>query len=456
MTDVIIASANSLVSSSIAPVMKALALVGSILCTLFLVIGGYQYITSSGNPERLVRAKKIIKNALIGLVIVLAAALLANFLKSAYGPVNMGNHISNVPSLQSIKPAKSSDGLIDIIIKAISGVLGSIIETVAIPFLKALSYFTSGTPLITTNHSVFNLWIVAVGIADALIVLVIALIGLHVMGFQVFGLEQVDIRHILPQVGLVFLLINSSIFLIDGIISLSNVMIKAISGGNATHNVWLVLSEVVKQPSAYGLAALIIMTVFLVFSVILLIFYVGRIVTIYLGAVLAPLVILCWLLPSLRDTAISASKRYFSAIFVLFIHVVILELAATLLTGMMANSGSKPDPLMAMIIGLATLVALLKTQGVMSQLSYASIGPKMTRNIAEHLVLNVSYLGSQAFSAVNSVIPIKENTNSTISNTKDYTYRQKPNNHLSSSLPTPVPSKRPSPEKKNTEEKKQS
>ena len=454
MTDIFIAS-SSLVSSSIAPVMKTLALIGSVLCTLFIIVGGYQYITSSGNPERLIRAKKIIKNALIGLVIVLAAALLANFLKSAYGPVNIGQHISNVPSLQPIKPVKSSDGLIDIIIKTITGVLGSIIETVAIPFLKALSYFTSGTPIITTNHSVFNLWILAVGIADALIVLVIGLIGLHVMGFQVLGLEQVDIRHILPQIGLVFLLINSSVFLIDGIISLSNVMIKAISGGNATYNVWLVLSEVVKQPSAYGLAALIIMTVFLVFSVILLIFYVGRIVTIYLGAVLAPLVILCWLLPSLRDTAVSASKRYLSAIFVLFIHVVILELAATLLSGMMINSGSKPDPLMAMVIGLATLVALLKTQGVMSQLSYASIGPKMTRSIAQRLVLNVSYLGSQAFSAVNNVIPIKENTNSTISNNRDYAYRSKSNNYSRPNIPNSIPNQSPSPPKKNVNKKEQ-
>jgi len=368
------------------------------------MIGGYQYITSSGNPENLIRAKRIIKNALIGLVIVLAAALLSNFLKSAYGPLPVNGTNGIVPSLSAIKPTSSSNGLITVIIKAITGVLSAIVETVAIPFIKALSYFTSGTPLAAANHSVFNLWVSSVGIADALMVLCIVLLGLHVMGFYSLGIGEVNIRQLLPQIFIAFMFINSSIFIIDAVIGLSNILIKAISNNNAAQNVWNVLSEVVKQPSAYGLAALIIMTIFLVFSVILLIFYVGRIVTIYLGAVLAPIVILCWLLPGLRDMAISACKRYFSAIFVLFIHVVILELAASLLTGIISTNQT-PDPLMAMIVGLATLVALLKTQGVMNQLSYASIGPRMSRQIAERIVLGASYIGSQAVNTISGYLP---------------------------------------------------
>lgn len=398
------ADATSIVGSSIAPVVTEISLLSSIICALFVMIGGYQYITSSGNPENLIRAKRIIKNALIGLVIVLAAALLSNFLKSAYGPLPVNGTNGIVPSLSAIKPTSSSGGLITVIIKAITGVLSAIVETVAIPFLKALSYFTSGTPLAAANHSVFNLWVSSVGIADALMVLCIVFLGLHVMGFYSLGIGEVNIRQLLPQISIAFMFINSSIFIIDAVIGLSNILIKAISNNNAAQSVWNVLSEVVKQPSAYGLAALIIMTIFLVFSVILLIFYVGRIVTIYLGAVLAPIVILCWLLPGLRDMAISACKRYFSAIFVLFVHVVILELAASLLTGIISTNQT-PDPLMAMIVGLATLVALLKTQGVMNQLSYASIGPRMSRQIAERIVMGASYIGSQAVNTINSYLP---------------------------------------------------
>ncbi len=414
-------TAGNIISHSIAPTVTAIALIASILCTIFLIIGGWQYITSKGDPEKLSRAKRIIKNALVGLIIVLAAGIISSFLKSAYGPVYHVKNTNVVPNLKSIKPSKSG-GIISVVIKVISGIFSSVIETVAIPFLKALTYFTSGTPLAAANHSVFDLWVSAVGIADSLLVIVIMLIGLHTMGYISLGLESIDIKQIIPKVGFAFLLINSSIFLIDTVISLSNAMIKAIGGQNAAHSVWKVLEQVVKQPSAYGLAALIIMVIFLVFSVILLIFYVGRIVVIYLGAVLAPLVILCWLLPSLRDMAISASKRYFSSIFVLFIHVVILELAASILSGMISSNGSKPDPLMSMIVGLATLIALIKTQGVMSQLSYASIGPRMTRKIGQRLVINASYLGSQATSFVNSFIPGRQN--SAIANYRDYSYRQ--------------------------------
>ncbi|HEY1645061.1 MAG TPA: hypothetical protein VGF75_01595 [Candidatus Saccharimonadales bacterium] len=436
-------TAGHIVSSSIAPAITALSLLAAALCVLFIIIGGYQYMTSKGNPEHLMRAKKIIKNALIGLVIVIGASLLSHFLASAYGPVAPHSSASVVPSLSPIKPASSSDGLIGVIIKAIAGVLGSIIETVGIPFLKALSYFTTGTPLAASNHAVFNLWLSAVGMADALMVLVIVLIGLHTMGYVSLGLEQIDIRHILPQAGLAFVFINSSIFIIDAVISLSNVLIKAITGGhNAAQSVWQTLETVIKQPSTYSLAALIIMTIFLVFSVILLIYYVGRIVTIYLGAILAPLVILCWLLPSTRDITVAASKRYFAAIFVLFIHVVILELAASLLIGMTSNSSKSPDPLMAMIVGLATLVALLKTQGVMSQLSYATIGPRMTRKIAQRLILNTSYMGSQAASTIASFIPISGIGNTINVPGRDYAYRP-PAVIKPDSIPTDKPNGRP-------------
>jgi hypothetical protein len=398
-------SAGNLLKAYIAPSVTVLALIASVVCSLLLIIAGYHYIASSGDPRKLEQAKKVIKNALIGLVIVLSAAFLINLLSHAYGPTNTSGVVTSIPSLNAIKPQSASSGILGVIIKTLSGVLGNIIETVAVPFLKALTYFTSGTPLIASNPSVFNLWLSVVGMADALFVLVIILLGFHVMTFSSLGMDELNIKQLLPQIGLVFLLINSSVFVIDGVISLSNFMIKAISNNQSASSVWQVLSEIVKQSSGFSLAALIIMIIFLVFSVILLVYYVGRIVTLYLGAVLAPLIILCWLMPSVRDFAITATKRYVSTIFVLFVHVVILLLASSLLTGVVTSNGSKPDPLMSMIVGLATLVALLKTQGVMAQLSYAAIGPRSARRIAERLVLNLSYLGGQGAQMIGNVFP---------------------------------------------------
>jgi hypothetical protein len=122
-----------------------------------------------------------------------------------------------------------------------------------------------------------------------------------------------------------------------------------------------------------------------------MVYYVGRIVTIFLGAVLAPIIIMLWLLPSFRDFSESAAKTYALTIFVLFVHVVILQLAASLFAGLVVNGSIQSlNPLMTMIVGVSTLVALLKTQGVMMQMTYAGVGPKALRNMGGHLVHGIS------------------------------------------------------------------
>jgi len=73
--------------------------------------------------------------------------------------------------------------------------------------------------------------------------------------------------------------------------------------------------------------------------------------------------------------------------------VVILELAASLFTGLIGNSPTHvPDALMAMIVGLATLIALLKTQGHMMRFSYAASGPRSVRKLGSQFITGISYV----------------------------------------------------------------
>ena len=74
-----------------------------------------------------------------------------------------------------------------------------------------------------------------------------------------------------PQIALVLLLINSSVFVIDGIISLSNAMIHALYAGFAPTSVWDVLTKVTQQAGGFSVATLLIMITFIVFAFILLI-----------------------------------------------------------------------------------------------------------------------------------------------------------------------------------------
>lgn len=387
-------SVAAAMQSVVTPLMTTLSVIAGLVCVLFLIIGGINYMSSSGQPDRLVHAKKVIRNSLIGLTMVLGAATLTAILTHIYNG-SSDSVAQAIPSFNAIKPASTSLSLVDVIIKAIIGVLQNIIESVAAPFINALQYFTTGTPLMSANPSVFNLWLAVLAIADSLFVIVVAALGFNLMSAASLGLNEINFKHVLPQLGLAFLLMNSSIFAIDTIIGLSNGMIDALRAGFGDLSVWQSLISITQQTSGLSLAALLIMVVFVVMSVILLIYYVGRLITLYLGAILAPLMLLLWLLPSFKDFAANATKTYLTTIFVLFVHVIILELAASIFASLATSGPNKtPDPIMALIVGLSTLVALLKTQGVMAQLTYASIGPKAARHLAAQFVNGVSHVSS--------------------------------------------------------------
>jgi len=396
-------AAISVMRDYIAPTVQILVGIASIACVFFLVHGGYLYITSRGNPESLENAKRILRNALVGLVLVIAAATLTTILSSAYGnPSDTAG--ASLPNLQAIQPQDVGNGLVEVLIRAVTGFLNNIIQTVAAPFLSALDYFTKETPLMASNSGVFNLWLAMVAITDVLFILIVALLGFHVMSAASFGFDELEFKHLLPRIALAFLLINTSIFFIDAVIQLSNVLITAAGKITGTISVWVTLTAVVKESGGQGAAALLVMLAFLIFAIILLVYYVGRIVVLFLGAVLSPLVIALWLLPSFRDFSVSAIKTYIMTIFVLFVHVVTLMLAATLFVGMSATDGNNqiPNVLMSMVIGLATVLTLLKTQGVMMQFSYVGMGARNARKLGAQFMNGVSYLTGKGRAAVSS------------------------------------------------------
>lgn len=376
----------------VTPTIQVLAVLASLACVFFIVNAGYLYMTSSGKPEQLDHAKHVLKNAVLGLVIVLAAATLVSLLSGAYGSPHDVNN-ATLPNLQPIEPDNASSGLVDVLVKATVGFLDNILQTIASPFLSALEFFTKSTPLMAENQTVFNFWLAMVGITDVLLVVIVALLGFHVMSASTFGFDEIEFKHLLPRLVLVFLLMNTSIFFIDAIIELSNALISAVNAVSGASSVWDTLSSVVDEADAQSLAALLMMMAFLVLSVILLVYYVGRLVTLYIGAVLSPLVLLIWLIPGFRDFAETALKTYITTIFVLFVHVVILQIAASLLAGMSTiNNNDAPNVFMAMIVGLATILALLKTQGILMQFSYVNMGARNMRKLGGQFMNGVSYM----------------------------------------------------------------
>lgn len=386
------AGAIKTVRDYVLPTAKILSGIASLACAFFLTHAGYIYMTSSGKPDRMEYAKSIAKKAVIGLVIVLAAVTIVSILNGSYQAVQNPND-ANLPNLQAVTPKSENNGLIEMIIKAVTGLLSSIINAIASPFLNALEFFTKSTPLMASNKAVFNLWLAIVGIADVLLILVVALVGFQVMSASSFGFDEVEVKHLLPRIALIFLLMNTSIFLIDGIISLSNVLISAVNQVSGASTVWSTLIKVVEKTSGQGVAALLIMVAFLICLIILLVYYVMRLITLFIGTVLSPLVSMLWLVPGFRDFAETSMKTFLSTIFVLFVHVIILQLASSLFSGMATTSNNAlPDTLMAMVAGIATILTLLKVQGVMMQFSFVSMGARNLKKLGGQFMNGVSYM----------------------------------------------------------------
>jgi type IV secretory pathway VirB2 component (pilin) len=63
-------------------IIKTLVGIAGIIAVVFMVIAGFHYITSSGHPEKLDKAKSTLLYSGIGLVVVLAAYAIVDFVES--------------------------------------------------------------------------------------------------------------------------------------------------------------------------------------------------------------------------------------------------------------------------------------------------------------------------------------------------------------------------------------
>lgn len=66
------------VESFIRSLIQVVAGLAGLVATGFFVVGGFSYITSSGNPEHLDRAKRTLMYSAIGLAITIGAFVLSN------------------------------------------------------------------------------------------------------------------------------------------------------------------------------------------------------------------------------------------------------------------------------------------------------------------------------------------------------------------------------------------
>lgn len=71
------------VSGFILKIINIALAVAGLIAVLFLIIGGFRYITSAGNEETAESAKKIITNAIIGIVVIILSFVIVRVISNA-------------------------------------------------------------------------------------------------------------------------------------------------------------------------------------------------------------------------------------------------------------------------------------------------------------------------------------------------------------------------------------
>ncbi len=75
--------ADSTISGFILRIINIALAVAGLIAVLFLIIGGFRYITAAGNEETAEQAKKIILNAIIGIVVIILAFVIVRVISNA-------------------------------------------------------------------------------------------------------------------------------------------------------------------------------------------------------------------------------------------------------------------------------------------------------------------------------------------------------------------------------------
>ncbi len=373
--------------------LQLITIISAAAAVFFLVKGGYLYITSSGKPEALESGKRTIKNALIGLVIVLSSGLIVSTLTGALGS-SSPNTSSAAINLADITTVKPSDGLTQVLIDAVSGFLQNITQSATKPIVDGIIGFLTTTPSLLQNQVVMKFWLIILGITDSLFVVVIAAMGLHFMSAESLGFEEIELKHILPRIGLAFLGANVSLFLADYVITTCNALVKGVldtTGGLNQAFITNAINPATILTGTTPLITLIFLVLFLIVSIVLLFMFISRLILLSLGAVLAPFIFLLWTLPKFSDFAEIAIKSYLVTVFMVFIQVVVIQLASSFLAFPTYSGNS----LIAIAVGIGMFMTLLKIPHTLMQMVFYTSGTGSLKKMGGHII-NVMTTDSRA------------------------------------------------------------
>jgi len=278
---------------------------------------------------------------------------------TAAAPAPAGNPApTNAPLFSFPDPKQwASDVFSQVLVNLLRGLADALRGVVTAIMGSSLNFITQ-TPAAGSYASptVLALWGVVRGIADAGLVLVIMWGGFNVIVRQQTGATYHDMMELVPRLVLGALLVNTSLWWAQFAIDANNAICQAV--GQSSLPAWD-RADTASQMLMNVIAALI----YLVTSLILVLQMLMRLALVDMLLVVAPLGLLCWVLPQTQSWAHRWFSNFFNTVFTQVLQVITLKLGGSLLTDLTPQS---PDAaLLGVFLGVAVLLLTLKLPGLM-------------------------------------------------------------------------------------------
>jgi hypothetical protein len=212
--------------------------------------------------------------------------------------------------------------------KAIDNWFRDLVKDALNPALKLVGNTLLSTPQITGQARVVQFWQYTLGIADALLVLLIVVAGAIVMHHETVQTSYA-LKDAVPRLALAALAANASLAISGQMVSFANALSSGfLAGGVDPEKASERLSQFVVQTVTDGGIFLILLgLVCAVFAVVLLVLYIVRAAIIVLLVCAAPVMLLCHALPQTEGLAHLWWRAMTAALFVQVAQALILAAA---------------------------------------------------------------------------------------------------------------------------------
>jgi hypothetical protein len=248
--------------------------------------------------------------------------------------------------------------------KAINDWFRSLVENALEPALKLVGETVLSTPQITGHDRVQLFWQYSLGIANALLVLVIVVAGAIVMHHETVQTSYA-LKDALPRIGLAAVAANASLAISAQMVSFANALSSGfLTGGIDPAKASESLTDYILNPvTSGGIFIVLLGLVCNVFAVVLLVLYVARAAVIVLLVCAAPLMLLAHALPQTEQIAYLWWRAMTAALAVQVVQALILAAAVEVFltpSGRWVLGLPGTGTLIDLLVGLCLLWLLVK------------------------------------------------------------------------------------------------